>query len=158
VNEAEIRRLWDRLSLADLLERHPRRPGAAAIRSVIGAGVRVTRSDLEARLLDVLQAVGLPLPATNLDLHVGGEWIEADCVWRDEWLIVELDGYETHRTRAAYERDRARDRALTASGWRVIRITWRQLEDEPERLIADLRAALALGPAARSLRQNAANA
>ena len=58
-------------------------------------------------------------------------------------MIVELDGHATHGTRASFEDDRARDRALVAAGWRVIRITWRQLRDEPEAVARDLRAALA---------------
>jgi REase_MTES_1575 len=146
VNEAEVRRLWDPVSLHDLLARHPRRPGAAAIRTVLAAGAGVTRSELEDRFLDFLQASNLPLPPTNLPLQVGGRWIEADCVWRDQRLIVELDGRAAHDTSAAFERDRYRDRALVAAGWRVIRVTWRQLRDEPEALGRDLRAALTLEP------------
>jgi hypothetical protein len=144
VNEAEIRRLWDPLSLPNLLKRHPRRPGAAAIRSLIATpGLRVTRSELEDRFLAFLARLGLPLPATNVSMRVGGCWIEADCVWHEERLIAELDGHTTHRTRAAFETDRTRDRMLTAAGWRVIRITWRQLHDDPEGLGRDLRVFLA---------------
>jgi hypothetical protein len=144
VNEAEIRHLWDPLSLGELLARHPRRPGAAAIRSGMGAGPRITRSDLEDRFLDFLQAAKLPLPTTNLSLQLEGVWIEADCVWLEQRLIAELDGHAFHGTRLAYEDDRARDRALTAAGWRVMRITWRQLHDEPEAIVRDLRTALSL--------------
>ena len=158
VNEAEIRRLWDALSLADLLERHPRRPGAAAIRGVIGAGPRITRSDLEDCFTAFRKAASLPPPATNLVLYIGGRWIEADCVWREQRLMVELDSHTYHGTRASFESDRARDRALTAAGWRVVRVTWRQLHDEPDALAEDLRAALTLSPVARSLRQNAGDA
>jgi len=89
VNEAEIRRLWDRLSLQDLLVRHPRRPGAAKIRTVLA---------------------GIERPQANVPLLVEGRWIEVDCVWRRQCLIVELDGRETHGTAHAFENDRARDR------------------------------------------------
>src|SRR5204863_5525897 len=44
-------------------------------------------------------------------------------------LVVELDGHAVHGTRTAFERDRARDRAFQAAGWRVIRVTWRQLHE-----------------------------
>ena len=44
-------------------------------------------------------------------------------------MIAELDGHASHATTAGFERDRARDRALQAAGWRVIRITWRQLHE-----------------------------
>jgi hypothetical protein len=109
---------------------------------VLGPGTRLTRSELEDRFLAFLAAAGLPRPATNVWLRPGGRWIEADCLWHGPRLIVELDGHATHATRSAFESDRARDRALTAAGWRVIRITWRQLRDEPEAIARDLRAAL----------------
>jgi very-short-patch-repair endonuclease len=63
---------------------------------------------------------------------------------REQRLIVEVDGHQTHGTRAAFERDRERDRILQAHGWRVVRITWRQLHDDPDAIAADLLALLAL--------------
>jgi hypothetical protein len=144
VNEVEIRRLWDPLSLQDLLTRHPRRPGAAAVRAVLETpGATITRSALEDRFLGFLDRTGLPRPATNVPLHLGDRWIEADCLWREQRVIVELDGYAIHRTRAAYEHDRARDRSLVAAGWRVMRITWRQLQQERFAVARDLRGLLA---------------
>ena len=56
---------------------------------------------------------------------------------------MELDGRAVHGTTAAFERDRSRDRALMAAGWRVIRITWRQLNDDPDELANDIRILLA---------------
>ena len=152
VKEAEVRRLRDSLSLADLLERHPRRPGAAALRAVIEEHARPTRSEFEDRFLLFLVAASLPRPATNVTMRAAGRWIEMDCMWREQRLIVELDGAATHLTRAAFESDRARDRALVAAGWRVMRVTWRQLRDDPTGLAETLHAALAPGPVA-NLRQ-----
>jgi very-short-patch-repair endonuclease len=57
----------------------------------------------------------------------------------DRRVVIELDGHASHGTRLAFERDRERDRILTAAGWRVVRVTWRQLHDDAERLAADLR-------------------
>jgi very-short-patch-repair endonuclease len=62
-----------------------------------------------------------------------------DCAWPEARLIVELDGRTTHDTADAFEADRARDRRLEAAGWRVIRITWRQLRDTTAEVEADLR-------------------
>lgn len=98
----------------------------------------ITRSELEERFLTLVDRAGLERPQTNVPISVGGEWIEADCVWRDQRLIVELDGRAAHATSRAFERDRARDRALQADGWRVIRVTWKQLHDNPGAVIADL--------------------
>jgi hypothetical protein len=86
-----------------------------------------------------LRKTGLPRPEVNAHLFVGGRWLECDCLWRAKRLAVELDGRAVHATARAFERDRARDRAMHAGGWRVVRITWRQLEEEPERIAADLR-------------------
>jgi very-short-patch-repair endonuclease len=140
VNEAEVLRLTDPLSVPDLLARYPRRRGSRALRRALAAAGAPTRSELEARFLALLDRHGLPRPRVNARLQAGGEWMEVDCVWEDARVIVELDGYAAHGTRAAFERDRERDRALLAAGWRVLRITWRQLHDRPGRLAAELRA------------------
>jgi very-short-patch-repair endonuclease len=71
-------------------------------------------------------------------MYTAGRWFEVDCLWREARLVVELDGRATHDTRAAFERDRLRDRMLQVAGWRVIRITWRQLQDSPAEVAADL--------------------
>jgi very-short-patch-repair endonuclease len=67
---------------------------------------------------------------------------EVDFVWPNERLIVEVDGFAFHSTRAAFERDRARDRTLHAAGYVVLRVTWRQLVRGPEMVVAELAAAL----------------
>ncbi len=102
----------------------------------------MTRSELEVRFLTFLRKTGLPRPEVNASLFVAGRWIECDCAWRDRRVIVELDGRASHDTAAAFERDRARDRTLQARGWRMVRITWRQLHDAPESVAYDLKALL----------------
>lgn len=65
-----------------------------------------------------------------------------DLLWRPQRLIVEVDGYAYHATRAAFERDRLRDSELQATGYRVLRVTWSQLADRPEALVARIAQAL----------------
>jgi len=82
----------------------------------------------------------LPAPQTN-------QWIEGfeiDCVWREQRLVVELDGGAFHHTQQAFERDRERDRVLQAAGWRPIPITSRQLDRSCDALDRDLRRLLGL--------------
>lgn len=62
-----------------------------------------------------------------------------DLVWREHRLIVERDGYERHRTRTAFERDRERSRILQAAHWRVVPVTYRQLCHAPGAVERDLR-------------------
>jgi predicted transcriptional regulator of viral defense system len=145
VNEAEVQRLTDPLSLNALLERYPRRPGVPALRALLGQHIAVTKSELEKRFREFLIQNGLPLPETNAHVEVEGVWYEVDCLWRAERVVVELDGRAIHDTKQAFETDRARDRILQAAGYRVIRITWRQLHESPAAVAADLRALLRLG-------------
>jgi hypothetical protein len=89
------------------------------------------RSPLEARILPVLVAAGIPHPECNFKLRISGEWLEIDLFWREQRLAIETDGEETHGIRSAFQSDRRRDQLLVAAGYRVVRVTWRQIEDEP---------------------------
>lgn len=80
-----------------------------------------------------------PRPRLNADVAAGGRFFSADCLWLDRRLIVELDGRAVHGTDQAFEGDRERDRVLLAAGWRVTRVTWRQLRDDEAGVAADLR-------------------
>jgi very-short-patch-repair endonuclease len=135
--EAEIRRLGSPTSLADLVARYPTRKGTAAIRRLLAArdiGRNITKRELELRFLAFLDTHGPPRPRVNT--KVDGR--EVDGLWPDQRLAVELDGFATHGTRHAFEQDRARDRALLLAGYRVTRITWRQLTAEPAALATEL--------------------
>jgi predicted transcriptional regulator of viral defense system len=142
MNEAEVLRLWDPLSLHDLLDRYPRRPGAPAVRAALIArseGATFTRSDLEEMFIELLDEAGLPRPETNVILQYSGRTFEVDCLWRRERLIVELDAYGTHSTRASFEGDRERDQILAAARWRVVRVTDRQMKHSPAQVKARMR-------------------
>jgi len=86
-----------------------------------------TRSELEARFLTLCRRHRLPRPSVNVRV---GSFI-ADFLWPEQRLIVELDGYQAHSGRAAFEADRARDVELKALGYDVVRLTWRQVTARP---------------------------
>jgi very-short-patch-repair endonuclease/predicted transcriptional regulator of viral defense system len=146
LNAAEVRQLRDALSIPDLLERYPRRPGSAMLRELVGDGVAagVTRSSLEERFAALLATTDLPRPRLNANIAIRDRFFEVDCLWAEQRVIVELDGRDTHATRRAFERDRERDRLLLVDGWRVVRITWRQLDKDAAAIVADLRRVLRL--------------
>lgn len=147
LRQAERLRLFDALSLEDLLGRHPRHRGNKIVRECLRRLRElpggVTREELEARFLAFLGDHGMPRPRLNAWLTVGSNGYEVDCLWPAQRTIVELDGYATHGTRSAFESDRERDRKLAVAGFRSIRVTWRQLHDDPEAVAADLRGLLA---------------
>jgi very-short-patch-repair endonuclease len=147
VTEAEVRRLGSPHSLDALVARHPRRRGTVALKRILqnrgDIARHVTRSELEAAFLTFLDAHGLARPTTNACVAHGTGTYEVDAVWPAHRLIVELDGYAVHTTRRSFENDRARDRVLTADGWRVVRITRRQLDGPGHELATQLRRLLA---------------
>lgn len=146
VEESLILRLFDMRAVRGLIDADPTRPGARALERIITTihdEPSITRSDLEALMRDLCDAAGLPRP--ELNAIVEGD--EVDFFWREQRLIVETDGHATHGTRAAFERDRARDARLAMLGYRVVRFTHRQLTYERDHVAATLIALLAL-PAA----------
>lgn len=150
VREAEYMHRLRLENLEELLERHRGKRGAKRVRTCLHrlgwAPHGRTRSKLEDRFAALLARTDLPMPSLNALLDIDGFKVQADCLWREQRLIAELDGVSSHGTRTAFESDRERDRHLQVAGWRVIRITWRQL-DAPKELLADLRRLLAAEPA-----------
>lgn len=145
VAEAHVRHLATSRELWRLIEGYGCRPGIPTLRMVLDAqgGPARTRSEAERRLLALVRAAGIPAPAANA--RVGR--YEVDLLWRAERVAVEFDSWAFHSDRRAFERDRVRDADLQAQGYRVIRVTWRQLTRQPETVIARIGAALAHGSA-----------
>jgi predicted transcriptional regulator of viral defense system len=98
-----------------------------------------TRSELERGFLRVCDDAGLPRPAVNVVV----EGVEVDFAWFSERVVAEVDGYEYHSNRSAFEKDRRRDVTLQLAGFRVLRFTHRRLVEEPDQVVAELRHALA---------------
>ena len=142
----EFRELRDPLSLWDLVRRYPRRRGVARVRLALerlkDEPEGRKRSRLEERFAPFLRRHDLPIPRFNDSIVLAGKRYEVDCHWPGTGEIVELDGWTGHKTRTAFREDRARDRRLRVAGYSVTRLTWNQLDDEPERIAADLRALL----------------
>jgi very-short-patch-repair endonuclease len=139
VEEAQVQRRVSVHSLNEQFERYPRHRGTAAMREAIRADPKLTRSEAERRLLELIRKARLPEPDTNQ--RIAG-W-EVDFVWRAQRLVVEVDGYAFHSVRSSFERDRRKDAELMRQGWRVIRITWAQIVGEPEVVLATLAQAIA---------------
>jgi very-short-patch-repair endonuclease len=141
IEAADDRRLLHMPDIDDLIERHQGRPGVPALRDALAAyrpDPRFTRSKAEKALVALCRRAGLPLPEMNL--NVLGH--EVDALWEQRRLIVEIDTYGTHSSRASFERDRRRDAELQLAGYRVLRITDTRLRSEPEVVSALLRSYL----------------
>ena len=135
-----VLRVFDRSALGAALDRANGRRGTGNLRRLLEDidEPPPTRSELERRFLGLVRSASLPSPITNGLVH----GYEVDFHWPDAKVIVETDGRETHDNPFAFERDRSRDLTLKLAEWEVIRISWRQLRDEPDKIVALLRAKL----------------
>jgi hypothetical protein len=140
LKQADLLELCDLRALDAVVAAHPRHPGrkrlATALADARGAELTLTLmlSDLEDRFRALCDARGLPRPAVNAR-PLG---YRVDFLWPAARLVVETDGWASHRTRAAFEEDRVRDQALGVAGFRVLRFTHRQVVDRPAEVAATI--------------------
>jgi very-short-patch-repair endonuclease len=124
VAQADHLRLYDHRAITDVITRTNGHRGGSALAQAIAREPKWTRSDFEVRFLKLIRDAGLPEPLVNHSLIVPDYGhCEPDFLWPEHDLIVETDSWSAHRSRAAFERDRAKDAALTAAGYRVLRFT-----------------------------------
>src|SRR5690242_9072718 len=128
VAEAHFRRLAREPELRDQVERNPSCHGVPLLKRVleIEGGPQRTRSDGERFLLRSLRRRGIRGFEANAIVH--GE--EVDFLWRPEQFCVELDGWDGHSSRAAFERDRLKWARLQAAGIAVLPITASQIKND----------------------------
>jgi very-short-patch-repair endonuclease len=139
--EARVLRLVTDRELTAAMQRAPFRPGVARLRKLRETenGQQRTRNDAERRLVRLVAEAGLPRPVANV--RVCG--FEVDLLWPSERVVVEFDGWGAHGHRAAFERDHRRGQILAAAGYRVLRVTWRQLTEEAVAVVVRLAQTLA---------------
>jgi very-short-patch-repair endonuclease len=140
IAEARAKRLIREGELEAALARAGQRTGTARLQRVLAseAGRALTRSEVERICRRLLAAAGLPQPKTN---HRLGRY-EVDFLWPEQQVVLEVDSYGFHGHRRAFERDRRKTMTLEDAGYHVIRITRRQLLEEPYWVVAHIARAL----------------
>ncbi len=136
VNDLRVAGHLATTAFADLCARSRR------VERLLGDGA-LTRSALEDMLPDFLRRHDLPMPELNVRLTIDGRRREVDALYRRARLIVEIDSWRFHRDRATFERDRAKDAAALAAGYRTVRITVAGLRDGGDAEAAAIRRSLA---------------
>jgi very-short-patch-repair endonuclease len=148
VAEANYRRLASEAELRSQLDRNPSKPGVVALRGVLDVpgGPQRTRSPAERLLLRLLRDAGI----TGFELNARVHGYEVDALWRDLAFAIEVDGYDGHSGRIAFERDRRKLAVLVANGLTVMPITPRQLSRVPDEIAARLQLGLVQAARARA--------
>lgn len=128
---------WDGL-VSVLNEQGARgRPGSAGLRALLdrrSADPIVPRSDFSRRVAQMLERDGLPPPRIEFAVHDddGTFLLLADLAWPVRRCIIELDGLEHHFAREDRELDLRKRARVRAAGWRVLELTWRQVDARPD--------------------------
>ena len=134
VREAQFRGWWHEGQIRDALTRR----SSARLRAYLG-DVAPTQSELEDRFLRLCARHRVPRPLTQQ-----GRRPRLDFVWPEHRVVVEVDGWEAHRTRAAFQQDRTTTNALQLDGFVVLRFTWEDVNRRPALVAAQVRRALGL--------------
>jgi len=135
VHEADARHHVPPEQIEAVLARRHNWPGAHKLRRIIWGEAPVALSRLESRFFALVRNAALPLPETNR--RVDGRYV--DCRWPGHRLTVELDSYRYHRSRHMWEQDHEREREARVRDDEFRRYTWRDVVEEPEPMLADLR-------------------
>ena len=151
VERAATKRVLDVTRIDAILANGPKRRGAPCLRRIVDdwrpvaetAKYATFRSLFEAKLLPLIAAAGLPLPRFNVPVRTAERTLEVDLLWEHARFVVEADSRKHHGIEVAFERDHRRNRELLASHYRVLPVTWREVEREVEDVFAVIRQELA---------------
>lgn len=117
-----------RAALSDVIARFPVHPGCAYLAPLLGQPDGApTRSEFEDACLAFCECFELPRPKVNTSVC----GYEVDALFAGERLIVELDGWDFHQGREAFESDRRRDADTLVGGFATVRITWERMTTSP---------------------------
>ena len=129
------------VELRDLWRAHLRnkgRHGSPAARLLLQAAADGARSEAERLLVKLLRQAGITGWRTNYP--VGG--YKVDVGFPKPKVALEADGWAFHSDPEVFVGDRNRQNKIALLGWKVLRFTWLDLTEYPERAIAEIRAAI----------------
>lgn len=153
VLEASVRRgggprimdaaLQRRVRLLDLQRTHLRntgRHGAPAARRMLDAAAGGARSEAERVVVALLRCAGIDGWRANYTI---GPYA-VDFAFPSQRVAIEIDGWAFHSDQEAFQKDRVRQNWLALQGWQVLRFTWLDITQHPERVLAEVRAAISV--------------
>lgn len=135
--------LQRRVGLADLQRAHLRnrgRYGAPAARLMLQAAAGGARSEAERLVIRLLRDAGIT--GWHANYPVGP--YSVDIAFPTQRVAIEIDGWAFHSDQEAFQKDRKRQNWLALHGWQVLRFTWLDITQHPERVLREIRAAISV--------------
>lgn len=136
MREATLEEMWS------AYRAHPYRPGNRVRAQLLHDSRGLPWSTAERLQHRLLRAAGIRGWRANRWVHCGARGYYVDILFSSPRVILEIDGFETHGTRLAFEQDRRRRNDLVLAGYRVLNFTYLQLVDDPGWVIGCIRSAL----------------
>jgi very-short-patch-repair endonuclease len=129
------------IDLPELQRAHLRnkgRHGAPAARRLLNAASGGARSEAERLLIQLLRQEHIT--GWRANYPVSGYLV--DVAFPAQRVAVEVDGWAFHSDHGAFQHDRIRQNRIALLGWQVLRFTWRDLTEQPVRVVAQIRSAI----------------
>ncbi|RXR25286.1 hypothetical protein EQW78_13645 [Oerskovia turbata] len=124
--------------LRDVLDQVGDGRGTARARVLVGLGSRGAESPGESAVRFHLLRRGLPVPTTQIPVTTRLGTFRADLGWPQWRVLVEFDGFVKYSTLAQGDpakvlfEEKRRQEGIEEEGWRVLRVTARDLKDGAE--------------------------
>jgi len=118
-----------------------RGPGSVSVWAVASLADPGAESPAESAARYHLLVAGLPAPMVQVPIEAGGTTYWGDMGYPQWKVVIEYDGQGKYDDPHEYFRERERQQAIEAQGWRVVRLTSKDLND-PGRLVRRVLAVL----------------
>lgn len=145
LDSALTRKLTTSEDLRRFVDRHAGERGVVLLRRLLEryeGGDGPSESELESRVLELVDDAGLPRPVRQQSIKLGGRTRRLDFRFAGSNVVIEADGFAWHANPVSFEKDRQRANALAARGLVVLHWTWAALEERPDVLVTELLRAL----------------
>ncbi len=140
-------RLEDLRILASLQPPLPRR-GRRRVARHLDLATAGSESALETLAMLLWRDGGLPRPEQQAVIEIAGRFIaRVDFLWEAAMLVVEVDGLGKYAEPGELQQEKARQNALIAAGYTVLRFTWADVVHRPEATLAQVVHALQVAAA-----------
>jgi very-short-patch-repair endonuclease len=136
--DTALQRVVELAHLEQADARNRGRHGAAASRRLLRAAAGGARSEAERLTVQLLKSAGIT--GWQANFAVGGYVV--DIAFPAHRVAIEIDGWAFHSDQSAFQRDRVRQNRLALQGWQVLRFTWLDITQHPERVLAEICAAV----------------
>jgi very-short-patch-repair endonuclease len=120
---------------AERLRRLPRR-GRDNVEKALDLAGYLSESVLESHARVLWAVAGLPVPVQQAVIRVDGRFVaRVDFLWPAARLVVEVDGLGKYAEPGELQREKARQNALLAAGYLVMRFTWSDIRHRPDAVV-----------------------